>query len=132
MDRTIIAMLLAVATLAVLSLASGADYLGAALPGGLPLGNALAALGLCATAGAAVRLSATGSALRVATWASLVSALIWLPASITLAGNLTLTFSGWRGAAWLTFSLVVVAAVLCALGSAFVSSLIAIDRSRGS
>ncbi|HEY8586880.1 MAG TPA: hypothetical protein VIL60_09160 [Rhodanobacter sp.] len=66
MHKTTIAMLLAIAASAVWSLASGAPYRGSMLPGGLPLVNALAALGLCAAAGTAVRLRIPGTGTRVA------------------------------------------------------------------
>jgi hypothetical protein len=131
MQKAIVAMSLAVAVFAVLSLVSGATYLGAVLPGGLPFGNALAALCLSAAAGAAVRLSLPGTALRVASLAALIASVAWLPASVALAGNLELDFSGWRGSAWLIFSLVVVVAVLCALAWALVASLLAMCRRAG-
>lgn len=84
---TIVVALLAIAVAAVLSLVFGASYLEAALPGGLPLGNALAALGLCAMAGAAVTLSVRRTALRAVSLASLAAAVAWLPASVVLAGT---------------------------------------------
>ncbi|MEX2489537.1 MAG: hypothetical protein WD356_08450, partial [Pseudomonadales bacterium] len=74
MQKIIIAALLATAVFALLSLGFGADYLGLVLPGGLPFGNLLAPLGLCSAAGAAVRLSGPGTALRAAAIASLVGA----------------------------------------------------------
>lgn len=123
MPRTIAVALLAVAMFALLSLASGATYLEALLPGGLPLGNVLAALGLCAAAGAGVVLSAPGTALRSVAVGSLLAAAAWLPASILLAGNLVLNFSGARGSVWSVLSLGVVAAVLCALVWALASRL---------
>jgi hypothetical protein len=115
MSKTITAALLAITAFAVLSLASGATYLEAMLPGGLPAGNALAALGLCTAAGAAVGLSARGTALRAVSVASLIAAVAWLPVSVALAGNLTLNLGGGRGLAWVVLSLGVTAGVLCAL-----------------
>jgi hypothetical protein len=115
MPKTTATVLLAITAFVVLSLASGATYLEAMLPGGLPVGNALAALGLCAAAGAAVGLSARGTALRVVSLASLIAAVAWLPVSVALAGNLTLNFGGGRGLAWVVLSLGVTAGVLCAL-----------------
>ena len=122
-----VALLLVIAAFAVLSLVSGASYLETMLPGGLPLGNALTAIGLCAAAGSAVGLSARGTALRLVSVASLIGAAAWLPASIALAGNLTLNFfHGGRGDVWLVFSADIAAGVLCALGWAlFYSSGIA-------
>ena len=116
MPRIVVALLLVIAAFAVLSLVSGASYLETMLPGGLPLGNALTAIGLCAAAGSAVGLSARGTALRLVSVASLIGAAAWLPVSIALAGNLTLNFHGGRGDVWLVLSAVIAAAVLCALG----------------
>lgn len=124
----IIAALLAVTGFALLSLASGAEYLDVMLPGGLPLGNLLTALGLCSAAGVAFRLSRPATALGVAAIASLVGAGAWLPASILLAGNLSLNFSGWRGTAWLLFSLVVALVVISTLAWALLASLLAMRR----
>lgn len=103
------------AAFALLSLVAGAPYLEATLPGGLPIGNALTALGLCSAAGAAVGLSPRRTALRMLSITALFGAFCWLPVSIALAGNLALNFRGSRGGAWLAFSLAVVAAVLGAL-----------------
>jgi hypothetical protein len=125
MPRTIVFLLLIVAAFALLSLAFGASYLETMLPGGLPLGNALTAIGLCAAAGSAVGLSAGHAALRRVSAASLVGAFAWLPASIALAGNLTLNFRGGHGVAWLFLSVAVLATVLCALTWALAVTLLA-------
>ena len=116
MPTIVVALLLAVAAFAVLSLVSGAAYLETMLPGGLPVGNALTAIGLCAAAGSAVGLSARRTTLRLVSVASLIGAAAWLPVSIALAGNLTLNFHGGRGSVWLALSAIIAAAVLCALG----------------
>ncbi len=131
MPKTIVALLLVIAAFAVLSLVTGASYLETMLPGGLPIGNALTAIGLCAAAGSAVGLSARGTALRLVSAASLIGAVAWLPASIALAGNLTLNFDGDRGIAWLGFSVAIVAVVLLALVWALVASLLAKYRRAG-
>lgn len=123
--QTIVALLLAVAAFAVASLVSGASYLETMLPGGLPIGNALSAIALCAIAGAAVALSARATALRLVSVASLIGAAAWLPVSIALAGNLTLNFSGGHGDVWLAFSFAVAVAVLVALSWALIASLLA-------
>lgn len=104
--------LVAMAVFAFAALAAGAPWLGAALPGGLPSGNALAALGLSAPAGAALILAARGSVLRRAATAVLVGAVAWLPVSVALAGNLALNFEGARGPLWLAGTLVVLAAAI--------------------
>lgn len=123
--------LLAVAAASVALLASGSARLGDVLPGGLPLGNAVAALGLVCAAAVPVLLGAPGSALRRAGLAVLVAAAAWLPVSVALAGNLALNFGGWRGSAWLGFSLVVHLAVLCVLAWALIVRLVAMWKPAG-
>lgn len=125
MPKPFVIALLAIAAFAVVSLALGPSYLDAALPGGLPLGNALTALGLCAAAGAAFGLSTPGTVLRLAALMSLFGAVAWLPVSILIAGNLELNFSGDRGLAWMVFSLVVLIDVLSTLAWAVIASLLA-------
>lgn len=90
-----------------------------------------AAVGLCAAAGAAVVLSARGTALRAVSLAWLIAAAAWLPISISLAGNLALNFGGGRGFAWIVFTLAVVAGVLGSLAWALVSALLAMRRRAG-
>ncbi|HET6395351.1 MAG TPA: hypothetical protein VFF91_00750 [Pseudoxanthomonas sp.] len=106
---------LAVGGAALGSLLAGAAYCEWALPGGLPLGNVLAALALCAPAAAAVVLSPAGSWRRRASRAVLWAAALWLPLSVALAGNLALNFAGARGTAWLWLSLCTFVAALAAL-----------------
>ncbi len=125
MKAMIVAMLLAVAAFAVLCLVSGSAWLEVMLPGGLPLGNVLSALGPCAIAGAGLALSAPRTVLRAVSVAVLVAAVAWLPVSVALAGNLALNFDGWRGTVWFVYSAVVVVAALCVLGWALVASLFA-------
>jgi hypothetical protein len=129
--KTTAAMLLAIAAFAVAALASGARYLEFELPGGLPLGNALAALGLCAAAGAAMPLARPGTVLRAAAWASLIAAAAWLPISIALAGNLALNFGGGRGQAWLVLSVGVLVLVFAVLAWTLVAALLAIRKTAG-
>ena len=125
MSNRIVLALLAVAAFALVSLASGAAYLEVELPGGLPLGNALAALGLCAAAGAAVGLGTSGTVLRAVSVASFIAAVAWLPLSVALAGNLALNFGGGRGLAWMIISLGTALSVVCSLAWAVVVSLFA-------
>lgn len=120
-----VAVLLALAAFAILSLVVGAPYLESRLPGGLPLGNVLAALGPCAMAGAAVVLSVQGTVLCAASFTSLVGAALWLPASVALAGNPELNFSGGRGSVWLALTAVVAAGAVCTLLWALVASALA-------
>ena len=56
----IVSILLVITVVSVASLVSGAGYLEVALPGWLPAGNAIAALGLVSAAAAAVLLSTAG------------------------------------------------------------------------
>jgi hypothetical protein len=74
---------------------------------------------------AAVGLTVRGTAMRAVAIGSLVAAAAWLPASIVLAGNLSLNFSGHRGTAWWAFTLVVEIAVLATLICALAISLFA-------
>ncbi|HEY5804710.1 MAG TPA: hypothetical protein VIT90_13545 [Lysobacter sp.] len=126
----IVAVLLTFAAFAIWSLATGADYLGQVLPGGLPLGNALAATFLCALAAAAVGMSVRGTVLRRVSLAALMAAAAWLPVSILLAGNLALNFAGGRGDAWLMLSLAVAMAVLATLAWASIATIVAACRRR--
>ena len=128
--RTLVAALLFIAAIALLSLFSGAPYLETELPGGLPLGNAVAAIGLCAAAGSAVMLSARRTVLRRVAAASLAGAAAWLPVSIALAGNLALNFGEGHGVAWLVFSLAVLVAVVVALAWALAAAARPAERGR--
>lgn len=121
---------LAITALAVASLASGAAFLGVPLPGGLPLGNALAALGLCAAAGAAIGLGRAGTLPRAVAIAALLVAAAWLPVSVMLAGNLALNFSGGRGQAWMAISLATVLLVTLSLAWAAAAALLSACRRR--
>jgi len=102
-DALIASGLLALGVFAIGSLMTGARYLEVALPGGLPLGNALTALGLCAIAGSGVVIARRGIVRRVAL-VTLVVAVAWLPVSIAMAGNLALVFSHGRGDTWIAWS----------------------------
>jgi len=123
--------LLALAVISLASLMSGASYLEFALPGGLPAGNALAAIGLASAAALPVLLSSAGSVLRSAAWAALAAAAAWLPLSIALAGNLALNFASGSGSIWLGFTLAVILFVLCTLAWALISRLVAVRRRVG-
>lgn len=111
------------APLALAALVSGSAWLDAELPGGVPLGNLLGASILFAPALAG--WLAARPRTRQRRWAAmtLVAALAWLPVSMLLADNVALNFSGERGAAWLGFSLVVIAAVGVSLAWALVARL---------
>ncbi|MGN6512383.1 MAG: hypothetical protein ACTHKZ_02250 [Lysobacteraceae bacterium] len=118
-------VLLALGTAAFASLLSGADFLEATLPGGLPAGNAAAALGLGACAGAARAMGPRGSLARAAAGLALLGGIAWLPVSVALAGNLALNFEGWRGTTFLAWSVLVLATVLGSLGWALLAAVVA-------
>ena len=124
MQKLACLLLLVVAALCFGSLASGAGIVEHDLPGGLPVGNALAALGLCALAGAACVLAPPGSTRRRVAAAVLLAALLWLPVSIALAGNLALNFSGARGTLWFAMTVGLGLAVPAMLAWAIVGSLL--------
>jgi hypothetical protein len=121
-------------SLAVLSIVAlgalvlGADRLEARLPGGLPLGNAVAAVSVIFAAGAATLMSIRGTVLRVLALLALVLALIWLPASIALAGNLELNFDKSSGGIWLAGSAAIFLACYGTLLLALTSSLLRRNR----
>ena len=122
--KYIISLPLMVAMFATYSLVSGAAYLESLLPGELPFGNALTAIGLCSAAGAAIGLSQPGTILRAVSAASFVAAVLWLPLSIALAGNLALVFNGGRGVAWVWINIGTVSAVSFSLALALCSLLV--------
>lgn len=129
MRTTAVFVLLAATALVVLALVMGAPLLLWDLPGGLPLGTALAALGLCAPAAAAVLLSPPGSMDRRLAQVALVAGIAWLPVSVLLAGNLRLNFTGDRGFTWLV--LTGTTALLVILALAWVAMRLAWRRYRG-
>lgn len=89
---------------------SGVPALEFLLPGGLPLGNLVAAVALACLGAAAWVLAPARGLFRHLAKLTLVASASWLPVSILLAGNLRLNFANGRGDTWLTFT----AAVLCA------------------
>ena len=128
MSRIVAAALLLAAAACALPMVTGVAHLETPLPGGLPLGNLLTALVLCATAGAAVALVPPHTRLRTAAKLSLLAAVAWLPLSIALAGNLALNFTGGRGTAWLVLSLAIVVVVLVTLAWALLANFAAALR----
>lgn len=124
--KLVVTLLLAIAAFAVLPLAAGTDWLGDELPGGLPLGNAMAAVGLCAVAGAALGLSRPGTALRIVSLCMLAATAVWLPTSIALAGNAALNFADGGGSVWWVFSLAVAMGAIASLAWAGIAALFAL------
>ena len=130
MKALTVSTLFAIVVVSLTFLVSGGSYLDFLLPGGLPVGNALAAIGLACAAAIPVALSHPGSLLRAVAMGTLAAAATWLPVSIALAGNLSLNFGGVRGSIWLGFNLVLNIAVLFTLTWALVSHLVARRRAR--
>lgn len=128
MRNSLLAAALFVASvLCIAALSSGAAFISATLHGGLPVGNAIAWLGLLGLPSAALLLAARGSLIRKLAWVAFAGAIAWLPASLLLAGNLALNFSGGTGAIWLSASLglfvLAVATLLLAAASAVIRRL---------
>lgn len=112
----VLLLLLAVAALAMGTLVSGAGHLEQTLPGGMPLGNVITALALICPALAAVLISRPRSTCQRASQVAFAAAVLWLPVSLMLAGNLTLNFVGSRGVVWLALSLATLMLVVGCLG----------------
>lgn len=110
--------LLAATALCIAGLALSGSALEFEIPGGLPVGNALAAIMLCTAAGASVALTGAESWTRALAWAALAVAGAWLPVSVLLAGNLHLVFGNGRGDAWIALTVATVALVAGALAFA--------------
>jgi len=96
-------------------LVAGWSGLDMRLPGGLPLGNAVAALILILPAWAALLLSRPAHFSRRLSAAALTLAILWLPASIGLAGNPELNFGESTGTLWFVFSVIAFLASFIAL-----------------
>lgn len=117
-----------VAVLAAAFLVSGSDCLDFLLPGGLPIGNAVAAAIPCGIAGTAALLAPRGTGSRTVAVIALAASIAWLPLSIALSGNLSLNFSGLRGVVWAWFPAAVFVLALAAVLMACVANF----RARGS
>ena len=115
MKQIIVIVLLLIVLFAFASLITAAPYLLWLLPGGLPVGNALTATGLCSAAIVAFLLSNPKTILRWAAIVAIVLSLLWLPISIGLAGNLSLNFEGADGLVWSRYTFVTLVFVLMAL-----------------
>jgi hypothetical protein len=101
----------------VAALATGAELLLWELPGGMALGNPLAAFGNVALAGIGYLL-AGGRVTRRLGLTAIVLAVSWYPVSIAMAGNANLNFSGGLFGYWLYWTGAVIAvASLSALAS---------------
>lgn len=116
-------LLIVVAFLALALLISGSGLLEVRLPGGLPFGNALSAACLILPAWAASLLVPRGTMIRRFSVAAFLLALLWLPLSAALAGNLELNFAGSAGTAWFVLTAVAFLASLGSLLAAAASSL---------
>ena len=125
MTRITVTGLVAIALFAFGSLIAGAVYLEWLLPGGLPIGNALTAIGLSASALAAFGASQPNTSPRWCSIVSLVLSVAWLPISVGLAGNLSLNFGDKYGPIWVKLSLVTLVFALISLTYATLRMLLA-------
>lgn len=115
MNRSVVFVLAAIAVVALAAVLSGAGYLEWPLPGGLPAGNVLTSVGLASASGAGFSAARTGTTFRRVSGASLFLSLVWLPASILLAGNLALNFDGGGGRVWIWLTLVTLVLALASM-----------------
>lgn len=100
-------------------LGAGFEWVEGTVPGGLPVGNLLAAVTHAAWPAAAVLLALPGSVARRFAVGALALAVAWLPISLALAGNLGLNFQGTRGTLWMGLTVLTLALGTAALaGSA--------------
>jgi len=116
---------LLLAILAYASLFTGASYLHDILPGGVPFGNVLTAIGLCSASWASFILTTKHSILRFVSLVALIASLAWLPVSFALAGNLALNFVGSMGSMWLAISALLLLSVMLLSFSAIFFSVVA-------
>src|SRR5574343_1969402 len=116
------AALLLVAASSLFAILSGADYLSAMLPGGLPVGNVLAALVFLGMSGAGYVLAKERKVLGRIAAIVLAGSVLWLPVSIALARNASLNFAGWNGTLWFLFTVglffAAIGTLLVAVGAA--------------
>src|SRR3546814_20946429 len=94
MRNTKVIVLSGIVIFAIWSLVSGAAYLEWGLPGGLPLGNALAAVGLHGLDGSAVEISPHPPLLRKVSGFSIGLAVAWIPSYLVPVGYPCHTFLG--------------------------------------
>lgn len=88
-------------------LLSGSDFIFLTLPGNMPLGNIMAALGFMLPSVGINYFMSDIERFRVLRKISLIASCIWLPLSMALSGNLQLTFEYYNFRVWLCFSLIV-------------------------
>lgn len=97
-----------IVVLAAGSLASGSAWLSAiplqSLP--IPAGNLVAAVLYISLSALTVFATRSGTVARAAAWLLLAAAVLWLPVSIWLAGNVNLNFttSSWRSELWMVYT----------------------------
>ena len=127
--QAIIAVLAIAALLAVGFLLSGSSVLERRLAGGLPFGNALSAACLVLPAWAATLLAPRGTKIRRFSAAALLLAVVWLPFSVALAGNIDLNFAGSTGTTWLALT---AGAFLASFGSLLAALASSLRRRRSS
>ncbi len=120
----ILACLLVAVAMAVL-LVTGSEWLDWELPFEFPAGNLIAAALLIAAAAIPVLMDVPGRALRVFARATLWAAIVWLPASLILAGGVRLSYAGWAGWLWIGCTLALLLAIPVAVAWAAVAALLA-------
>lgn len=69
-----------------------------------------------------------GSPARMAAWLALLACAAWLPASVALAGNLSLNFTWSRGITWMWLTLGTLGVSVAALAWAAIARLAALRR----
>ncbi len=106
MKRLSTLVLIVIAVFAFATVLSGTAWLENAFVGGLPIGNAIAALALICASIAALRISAPNSFMRWFAGGAVFLSVVWLPGSIALAGNLSLNFNAVSGPLWIGLSLI--------------------------
>ena len=116
---------LIIAGLCMATIVFGAGLLEFALPGGLPLGNLIAALIFVGIAGAAWVLAPAGGLTRRLAQCVFVLCVAWLPVSVMIAGNLAWNLGNGRGDAWLMFSAGLLALAVLMLLVALISRVVA-------
>ena len=89
-------------------LASGADWLSGPIFRTVPIpaGNLVAAVLYISLSALTVFVTRPGTPVRAVAWLLLAAAVLWLPLSIRLAGNLDLNFteSSWRAELWMLYT----------------------------
>ena len=128
MKRIGIVACLAIAVASAWVLHTGSDLLDADLPFAFPAANLFAAAMVVSAAWIPLLVGAPGPRRRTVATATLAMAIGWMPFSMALAGGMQLSYSGWRGWAWIAYTLVLLLAIVLALGWALLGALVSRRR----